>query len=305
MDRYTVEKIEPVAVDGPASLAECQLMSPFVWRGREGGGLSMLVRAVSQEHAKTGKGASGVIWYATGATDGLNFTSWREPLLVPGPDSIDIGGCEDPTLVATDEDCIVYYTGLDRTGEAQLLYAQGRDVGCLRKVGIAHASNRTERNTKEATVERTMAGDWRLLFEYSRDERSRIGLAIGEGPAGPWREQSDPLIARDGKWDCWHLSTGPMLMDEPGGPLMFYNGADQDASWGIGWVQLTQECHHAKSRSDEPLIGPQRGTKGDREINFAASAVGRDDAIWLYFTRNDQALFRATIRRRPDWTGQD
>ena len=132
---------------------------------------------------------------------------------------MDILGCEDPTVVPTQEGCIVYYTGLDKEGAAQLLYAAGRDIRSLRKEGIAYASTETELNTKEATVDRTDDGEWRLLFEYSRDSRSRIGIADGSGPAGYWTEHPDPIAPRDGKWDCWHLSTGPLLMDESDGPL--------------------------------------------------------------------------------------
>ena len=302
MRRFAVDTIEPVVLEGPEHLLKCQLMSPYVWRGKTEANLSLLVRAVSQEHAETGKGVSGVIWYATGEEDGLRFQSGDNPLIEPGPAAFDIGGCEDPTVVPTEKDCIVYYTGLDESDAGQLLYAEGRDIASLHKAGIAHASSKSERNTKEATVARTQAGDWRLLFEYSDDCRSRIGLAIGDGPAGGWLDRPDPIVARDGKWDCWHLSTGPMLVDEPGGPLMFYNGSDQEPAWGIGWVVLSDDCLTQQARSEEPLIAPKWGDEGEREISFAASAIRHGDVIWLYFTRNDRALYRATIRRCADET---
>ena len=304
MPNFSVETIEAVVLDGPEQLLQCRMMSPYVWRGKSGARISLLVRAVPEEHSETGAGVSGVIWYASGDEDGLRFQSGDSPLMEPGPAAFDIGGCEDPTVVPTEQDCLVYYTGLNDSGKGELLYAEGNDIASLQKVGIAHASSRSERNTKEATVARTQAGDWRLLFEYSHDCRSQIGLAIGDGPSGGWLDRPDPVTARAGKWDCWHLSTGPILVDEPGGPLMFYNGADRDAAWGIGWVVLSEDCLTQHERCVEPLIAPKRGDRGDPEISFAASAIRHGDVIWLYFTRNDRALYRATIRRSDDETAR-
>ena len=91
-------------------------------------------------------------------------------------------------------------------------------------------------NTKEATVNRTADGHWRLFYEYAQDDASRVGLAIGGDVCGPWQERPTPFMPREKNWDNWHLSTGPLLVDQPDRPVMFYNGATRDARWRIGWV---------------------------------------------------------------------
>ena len=60
---------------------------------------------------------------------------------------------------------VVYYTGVDQTrSSGQLLYAIGPDARHLTKRGIALASSKTEGNTKEATIEQTADGHWRLFL---------------------------------------------------------------------------------------------------------------------------------------------
>lgn len=132
----------------------------------------------------------------------------------------------------------------------------GPDVTQLTKRGIAFARAHTECYTKEATVNCTEEGDWRLFYEYEEGGRSRIGLAIGDGPSNHWHEGKDPMMARDGMWDCWHLSTGPLIIRPGEDPLMFYNGSDRDARWSIGWATFSHDCLSLKHRCETPLIGP-------------------------------------------------
>jgi predicted GH43/DUF377 family glycosyl hydrolase len=180
-------------------------MSPYVW-ALDHGGYGMLLRGVE----KNGDYAddTGKIWYGE-STDGLRFTMRETPVLAPGPDPIDAGGCEDPTLVLDGGRWIVYYTGVDRaSGTAEMLYATGSGPGDLVKRGVALASTKTEGNTKEATIGRTADGEWRLFYEYAHDGHSLIGLALGGGVAGPWDEQPQPFAPRPGGWDGWHLPPG-------------------------------------------------------------------------------------------------
>lgn len=285
---FVITGIDPIRVRGD-KFSQCDLMSPFVWP-RLDGQFALLFRAVPADRRVTGE-----IWLAMG--DGTTFDADESPLLSPGPGDLDIGGCEDPTFVKTDDGCLVYYTGLRRDGSAQLLYAAGPEIRSIAKRGVAHAATRSDHNTKEATVER-LGERWILLFEYSRAGRSRVDRALGDGPAGPWREELDPFEARADKWDWWHLSTGPLLLDDPLAPLMFYNGADKEGNWAIGWVVLNADCSRVVARCDGPLIpAPGAGPDG-RRIAFAASAVVRPSEIWLYFTENDRSMFRATLERR-------
>ena len=293
-ERFRLKNVEPVQLAGPCELLDKRLMSPFVWRGTDGS-LSLLVRAAPQRDGDDK--VTGCIWYGRGELGGLDFSMDDQSLIAPGPDGLDICGCEDPTVVPTAQGCVVYYTGLDSDRSGQLLYVSGDDIRSIQKRGVALASDKTEKNTKEATVECTGDGKWRLLYEFSANGKSQIGLAVGEGPAMPWTEQPEPFIARPDNWDSWHLSTGPLLMTDPDAPVMFYNGATENAHWGIGWVILSRDCMTVVERCADPVIAPPTQSPHDKDVSFAASAIESEGTIWLYFTRNDRELRRATIER--------
>ena len=75
---------------------------------------------------------------------------------------------------------------------------------------------------------------------------------------------------------------------------MFYNGADENARWRIGWVAFNKDYTKVVGRSKDPLIVPPPGEPGDTDIAFAASAVVERDGISLYYSVADKAIFRAT-----------
>ncbi len=291
---FAVEAIDPVRVHGAAILSQRQLMSPYVWRARDGG-LHMLMRAVPDP--ASGSLITGRIWHGLGDASGLDFQMDEAPLLTPGPNPDEMLGCEDPTVVPTDEACIVYYTGLDRNGDAQMLYAAGADIATIKKKGVVFKSRKTRRHTKEATVNYTKDGAWRLFYEFSREQRSVVGLALGQGPAGPWQERAEPFHARPELWDCHHLSTGPLLMEANQLPVMFYNGATETAQWRIGWIAFDHDLQSVVQRCDAPLIAPPPRERGARDIAFAASLVRTADEIWLYYSVDDRTLYRASIAR--------
>ncbi|MDB5429545.1 MAG: glycosidase [Caulobacter sp.] len=292
---FNVEGIDHVTLHAGKALAGRDLMSPYVWEQKDGD-FGILVRAVPQVVSEASD--TGAIYYGVGK-DGLNFHMDSKPVLSPGPDALDIGGCEDPTPVMWDGQMIVYYTGVDATrASGNMLYAVGPDVRRLEKMGIALASSKTAGNTKEATISRTADGHWRLFYEYARDDASLIGLAMGDGVAGPWREKPAPFAPRPKAWDSWHLSTGPMLTTNPDRPVMFYNGATQDARWRIGWVAFNRDCTAVVDRCIEPLIVPPPPTERTGvDIAFAASVIHRDGMAHLYYSLGDKVLRRAMIRR--------
>ena len=292
---FNVEAIEPIRLNSSGELAQRDLMSPFVWPLQHGG-LGLMVRAVPRAGSPVSD--TGSIWYGE-SRDGLTFAMEDQPVIAPGPGPLDVGGCEDPTVVISKDGFLVYYTGVDKTmSSGQMLYAEGPDIHSMEKKGIALASSKTAGNTKEATVELTERGKWRLFYEYARDEASLIGLALGEGPAGPWREQPQLFAPRPGSWDSWHLSTGPMMHSKKGGPVMFYNGATRDARWRIGWIALDEDCTSVVDRCIEPLIvPPPQPDRYASDIAFAASVVQDGDLAHLYYSLADRTLERATIRR--------
>lgn len=292
---FNVEAIDGVRLEATGPLAARDLMSPYVW-ALDGGRFAILVRAVPRPGSPDTD--TGTIWYGESA-DGLSFSMDDAPVLVPGPDALDRGGCEDPTPVQVDGRWVVYYTGVDPThSSGQMLYAEGPDLRSLVKKGVALASSKTEGNTKEATIERTHDGRWRLFYEYAHDEASLIGLAVGATVAGPWQEQPAPFEPRTDQWDSWHLSTGPMSTSDPDQPVMFYNGATRDARWRIGWVAFDRDYTRVVDRCIEPLIvPPPQPEREAADIAFAASVVDMGDTVHLYYSLADRTLERATVRK--------
>jgi predicted GH43/DUF377 family glycosyl hydrolase len=319
---FNIERMADVEITRPPPLDERDLMSPYVWRQQDGK-FGMLVRAVpkslarfpaapdrpasehpeaaaQQDHPPAQITTTGTIWYGT-SDDGLHFDMHEKPVLAPGPGPLDLGGCEDPTLVIWDGRYIVYYTGVDETRACgQMLYAEGPDILSLEKKGVALASTKTAGNTKEATVARTKKGRWRLFYEYARDDASLIGLALGKTVAGPWDEQPTPFEPRPNSWDAWHLSTGPMLTSDPEMPVMFYNGATRDARWRIGWIAFNEDCTQVVDRCIQPLlIPPPPEDRLEIDIAFAASVVAHpgESGAFLYYSLADRRLARALVRR--------
>jgi predicted GH43/DUF377 family glycosyl hydrolase len=291
---FNVEEITPLVTEADKPIADRDFLSPYVWR--EGDVYRMLVRSAPHTLGETGN--TGTIHYGE-SSDGIRFRVRSAPVLAPGSE-LDIGGCEDPTVVKWQGAYIVYYTGVDKTrSSGQMLYASGPMLDALVKRGVAHASTKTEGNTKEATIERTADGRWRLFYEYARHNASLVGLALGDGVAGPWHEQPAPFAPREHAWDNWHLSTGPLLTTDPDMPVMFYNGATRDARWRIGWVAFDRDCTKVVDRCIEPLVvPPPPKERGDTDIAFSASVIACDDAVChLYFSRADQLMFRAVVRR--------
>lgn len=292
---FNVKAIEKVVLHGPPELEARDLMSPYVWRESRGR-WGIMVRAVTKAGAPMRD--TGVIWAGWGE-DGRAFTMLEHPSIVPGPDAHDAGGVEDPTVVCRAQDYVVYYTGVYADhAHGELSYATGPSLDRLTKSGAALASTKSEGNTKEATIDLGTDGRWRLFYEYAADQASRIGMAIGADIAGPWAEQPTPFMPRDDSWDDWHLSTGPLLTDDPQMPVMFYNGATRDARWRIGWAAFSADYSRVVSRGIEPLITPPPvDDRTATDIAFAASVVVDGADIWLYYSLEDRCLARARIRR--------
>ncbi len=294
MVAFNVEAIDPVHVHGGPDFATMATMSPYVWM--EDGVFHMLFRAVPPAPSHI----TGIIYHGT-SSDGLEFKVDEKPVLAPGPGKLDIGGCEDPTVLLNGG-CNIYYTGVVAEGaRGRMLLAQGKYLNSLEKKGVVHDSSKTEDNVKEATLVACPDGRWRLFYEYAANKTSCVGLAIGPTVTGPWTELPSLFHVREDQWDNWHLSTGPIIDSVCDEPVMFYNGATRDARWRIGWIAFDRDYSRVTGRCLEPLlVPPPPDNRGDTDIAFAASAIERDDRIHLYYSRADQALFRAIIKRYAD-----
>lgn len=296
MSTYTVEALDDVTLDiaGEGGRLHGQaLMSPFVWT--EDKVHNLLVRVLNDPlgpHDPTG-----VIWSGR-SQDGLCFTMDTKPSIAPGPQPHDLGGCEDPTVVRGDKgDYIIFYTGVDaERRQGSLIVAKGPDLTHLVKQRVLLEAPEGEGNIKEATLAKGADGRYRLFYEYAKDNASRIGMAIGPGPEGPWTVQDDPFPIREESWDNWHLSTGPIVQREGHDPVMFYNGATVDARWRIGWVTFDADFTKVTDRGLEPLIVPPPAEdRAATDIAFAASCLVEGDNIRLYYSLEDRILRRATV----------
>lgn len=301
MPAWVVEALEDVTLDvaGPGGrLADYDLMSPYVWR--EGDAYRMMVRVLP--HPLAAGDPSGIIW-AADSDDGRAFRVRPHPAIVPGPEAADTGGCEDPTVVPREGGGYrIFYTGVDAArAQGCLMVAEGLDLTTLTKRAVALAAPPGEGNIKEATLARAADGSWRLFYEYARDGASRIGMAAGPTDAGPWTVVADPFGVRDGAWDNWHLSTGPILSQPGRDPVMFYNGATADARWRIGWISFAPDFSRVTGRGVEPLLMPPPAQdRSATDIAFAASCIEDTDeldCIWLYYSLEDAILRRAAVRR--------
>jgi predicted GH43/DUF377 family glycosyl hydrolase len=298
MVAYNVEQIDPVELFNHDALAGNDLMSPYVWR--EGDHYRILLRVVPRPF--TAQSPTGII-HCGESSDGLVFRVDEKPAILPGPGPDDAGGCEDPTvLIASKGGYFIFYTGVDAARQqGALLVAEGADVEHLVKQRVMLKAPPGAGNIKEATLAQTTTGEWRLFYEYAANNASRIGMAGGPTPNGPWTVLPDPFGIREESWDNWHLSTGPIATVDGHDPVMFYNGATIDARWRIGWVAFDPDFRRVTARGLEPLLVPPPPVdRAATDIAFAASTLVEGDTIMLYFSLEDRILRRARVKVYSD-----
>lgn len=297
MAGWKVVGIEPITMHRTNRLANMYVLSPFVWRADDL--FHLLVRAVPRRDDEP-RLKMAEIWHGT-SKDGLHFVMENAPTIFPGPDMVDLDGCEDPTVHVDGGTLRVWYTGYNEQQETgRLLLARGPSVGKLAKAGLTIDSTPDFTNPKEATVVAVGDESWRMYFEYAHEGASLIGQAATDDLDGPWSDvASSPILPRADRWDRWHLSAGPIVGEGTRRPTMFYNGATQDAAWRIGWATFDQRFTKVVERCEEPLIEPQGSlSAGSTDIAFAASAVEMQDTVLLYYSQSDKHLLCATLRRR-------
>ena len=134
----------------------------------------------------------------------------------------------------------------------------GTDLRTVTKTPLVLKAPPGEGNIKEATLAPAANGEWRLFYEYAANEASRIGMAGGPSPEGPWTVLPDPFGIREDSWDNSHFSTGPIIRIAGQDPVMFYNTATHDARWRIGWISFDADFAHVTGRGIEPMLVPPR-----------------------------------------------
>lgn len=295
MAAYVVEQVDAIWLIAGQPLRSMDWMSPYVWLGTDQK-LWMMMRGVS--NPLNYEDPTGIIWCGY-SDDGLTFDMDPRPVIVPGSNTLDAGGVEDPTVVQTDDGLMVYYTGVRRDRrQGSLLLAAGPDPYALKKQEVVLKAPEGEGNFKEATLLQAPDASWRLFYEFARDEASRIGMARAAKLGAEWTAMEEMVPVREDSWDNWHLSPGPIVQSPGRDPVMFYNGATHDARWRIGWVTFDQSCNCITGRGVEPLLMPPPATdRAATDIAFAASAVLQQDGlIHLYYSLEDRLISRAIVR---------
>lgn len=295
MVAYIVEQVDAVWLIAGEPLKSMDWMSPYVWMGSDQK-LWMMMRGVP--NPMDSDDPTGVIWCGY-SEDGLTFHMDPRPVIIPGPEVIDFGGVEDPTVVQNGKQLMVFYTGVhaDRR-QGSMLLASGPDPYALVKREVVLEAPKGEGNFKEATLLRAPDESWRLFYEFSRDKASRIGMARSSELGTNWSAMEEMVPIREDSWDNWHLSPGPIVQCPDRDPVMFYNGATNDARWRIGWITFDQDCNCITDRGVEPLLMPPPASdRAATDIAFAASAVPQQDGqIHLYYSLEDRILSRAIVR---------
>ncbi len=293
MAAFVVEKVEDVCLEANEPLKSMDWMSPYVWA--KDGKFWIMMRGVPNPMGQADP--TGIIWCGC-SDDGLTFQMDDRPAIIPGPDKIDAGGVEDPTVEPTKDGLIVYFTGVDAgRRQGSLLLATGKDIYSLEKRAVILKAAEGEGNIKEATLFEAPDKSWRLFYEFARDNASRIGLAKGPKMGAEWEVVKEIVPIREDSWDNWHLSPGPIVQRPGKEPVMFYNGATNDARWRIGWVTFDRDCMCITERGIEPmLVPPPARDRAATDIAFAASALLQEDgSIHLYYSLEDRMLSRATV----------
>jgi predicted GH43/DUF377 family glycosyl hydrolase len=295
MVAYVVEQVDAVWLFAAEPLKSMDWMSPYVWLGKDQK-LWMMMRGVT--NPLNYEEPTGIIWCGY-SDDGLSFHMDPKPVIEPGPDPIDAGGVEDPTVVQTDDGVMVFYTGVSRDRrQGSMLLANGPDPYALKKREVILKAPEGEGNFKEATLLQAPDKSWRLFYEFAREEASRIGMARAAALGAEWSAMEEMVPIREDSWDNWHLSPGPIVQSPGRDPVMFYNGATHDARWRIGWVTFDQGCDCITGRGVEPLLMPPPASERTAtDIAFAGSAVLQEDGqIHLYYSLEDRLISRAIVR---------
>jgi len=278
-----------VAFERDHDVAKMYTLSPFVWR--EDDEYRLLLRCVP--HAENPALKISSIFYGRGSK-GDHFRIEPRPVLAPDTE-LDSGGCEDPTVCRFENAYHVFYSGWnEEVRDGNLLVAWGPSVHRLEKRGKALPPNAYFEKCKEATVVRRADGMWLMFFEYSHDGRSQVGTATAPSLRGTWTYGPALFESRADRWDSWHLSTGPIVGDGTK-PVMFYNGADRDGTWRVGWLRFDAEYSRVEERGDEPLFTPERMSGGFRDVAFASSALLEGEHCRLYYTVADAIVHCAII----------
>lgn len=247
--------------------------------------------------------------------DGIDFE--RSGVAVyPGvePESIDRLAVEDPTIVKDNGQYYVFHSAVkprERGVSVAIQMVKGKSLESLdpgknlillpetvgKEMGIEDVDM-----VKEPEFFLDREGQWNMIFEFTGQGRSHLGIAVSRSLEGPYKNFRKLFEQRPAAWDSIHLSPGPIIPTPSGDFLMFYNGCgaksetDKTPTWGIGYAIIDSARGNILQRSDLPIIRPPEEIgPGNQLISFANSVVTESGFQKLYYTIADKRSAVASL----------
>ena len=258
---------------------------------RHGDKIILLYRAQdAQETSRLGLAES---------TDGIRFTTWREPVLSPEADYEKDGGVEDPRVVSIDGRYVLTYTGYNKR-DAQLCMAVSRDLTHWQRKGVllpAYKGNWNTGWTKSgAILEQKIHGKyWMYWLGTSADRTDQMGLSSSTDLVHWTEETQTPVLPRrPGKFDSRVVEPGPPPLLTPEEIVLIYNGADDKLIYRTGLAVFDRnDPRKVIYRSDEPIFAPEMEWEKVGQVPnvvFVEGMVREKDGYLLYYGAADKHI---------------
>jgi predicted GH43/DUF377 family glycosyl hydrolase len=199
--------------------------------------------------------------------DGLHFSVRRDPVLAPEAPYERGGGVEDPRVLKIGDLYYLTYTGYNLR-DAQLCLATSKDLIHWDRKGVILPAYKGSWNTQwtksGAIVPQQINGKWWMYYlgtKRDADGKSRdyMGLASSTDLLH-WNDATAaPVLSRrPGAFDSRVMEPGPPPFVTDSGILLLYNGADEQLTYGPGWVLFDlHDPARVLARADHPFILPQ------------------------------------------------
>jgi len=180
------------------------------------------------------------------SVDGINFTRYPKPVIIPEFDYELPGGCEDPRIVKIDDLYYLTYTAFN--GEtAKLALAVSKDLLHWDKKGVIIP---WEWSKAGSILPEKINGKYIMYFGDKN-----IGIAYSDNLID-WTIDENPVLEpREGYFDNRIVEPGPppILIEE--GILLIYNGSNTQIEYETGWVLFSKDDpKKILARSEKPFL---------------------------------------------------
>ncbi len=226
--------------------------------------------------------------------DGLNFTRYPHPVLVPTEPYELPGGCEDPRIVWLEDKYIMTYTAFDGT-TARLCLATSQELLNWRKHGVLfpgwQGTDHSEWSKSGAIVPERINGRFVMYFGDTD-----IWIAYSDDGVN-WTPEKDPVMRRnpDAKaFDSLLIEPGPAPVVTDLGIILIYNAAQRvedgpdrgKMRYAVGEVVFSKEDPtRVLYRSEQPVFVPETPDERSGQVDHVVFAEGlvRFNGKWLLY----------------------